>query len=479
MKKHTATNEQSGITLDFTHVMGKPEDGFLTTRDINAMEETIQKIHNVLLEKKANNTLGFYDLYTRNTMIDEVETMAKKLAPTCENLVVLGIGGSALGTIAVHRALNPWHYNLLPENSRKGPRLFIMDNIDPETLGSLLEFLNPEKTIINVISKSGSTAETMSQFLIARKWLMDNLGQTFNRHIVITTDPESGFLRKIAQMENFATLPIPADIGGRFSVFTPVGLFPLAMTGIDIRKLLAGCKAAAQTCTLPEVWKNPAYLSGIIHYIFEKKQGLKLWVMMPYSDSLKEISDWYTQLSAESLGKRFDIHGKEVFCGPTPIKALGATDQHSQLQLYMEGPRDKIFTFIEVETFRNNDITIPKAYEDIEGVEYLGGHTLGELLNTELRATRLALRTNKRPSITFRFPEINAWTIGQLIYILEVQVVFLGHLYQINPLDQPGVELGKQLTYGLMGRSGFEKSLKDVKQAESSALKQYVKTTLQ
>ncbi|HBF35564.1 TPA: glucose-6-phosphate isomerase, partial [Candidatus Sumerlaeota bacterium] len=205
-------------------------------------------------------------------------------------------------------------------------------------------------------------------------------------------------------------------------------------------------------CSNPNLMKNPAYLNAAIHYLADKKKGKSISVMMPYANALKDVADWYRQLWAESIGKAFDLKGKKVNVGQTPVKALGATDQHSQVQLYVEGPNDKIFTFIGTEKFRA-ECPIPESFKDIPELNYLQGHDMGTLLNAELDATEFALYCAERPSVKFILDEISPENVGGLLYLLEVQTAFSGGLYNINAFDQPGVEEGKKATAALMGRT--------------------------
>jgi len=251
-------------------------------------------------------------------------------------------------------------------------------------------------------------------------------------------------------------------VGGRFSVFSSVGLLPAAVVGIDIEELLAGAAYMNEICTTSDLFQNPAYLNATLQYLADKK-GKPMSVMMPYADSLKEIADWYRQLWAESLGKRVSLDGKTVHVGPTPIKALGATDQHSQMQLYIEGPFDKVITLIGVKDF-GAEAKIPKAYKEIGELGYLGGHSLKGLLQAEMLATEMALTKNNRMNCTITLSEVNAFTIGQLLQMLMIQTAFAGGLYNIDPFDQPGVEHGKQYAYGLMGRKGYEGKKKEVEE---------------
>jgi glucose-6-phosphate isomerase len=233
-----------------------------------------------------------------------------------------------------------------------------------------------------------------------------------------------------------------------------VGLVSSAFAGIDIKALLQGAAAMRQRCAEADLESNPAYLNGLLHYLY-MKQGKNISVMMPYSNSLYDFADWYRQLWAESLGKRKDIKGRDVFVGQTPVKALGSTDQHSQVQLYVEGPNDKVFTFLKVENFAV-DYVIPNLHPDREEVNYLGGKRLGQLLNAEALATSYALTSAGRPNCTIAFPQIDEHHLGEFIMMYMIQTVFTGKLLNINPLDQPGVEAGKNATYMLMGKKGYE-----------------------
>jgi glucose-6-phosphate isomerase len=289
-----------------------------------------------------------------------------------------------------------------------------------------------------------------------RDRLIRKLGRKRHRnHIIATTDPEQGHLRAIARDQGYETFAIPTGVGGRFSVLSVVGLLPAAVAGIDIAELLAGARNADQACKKGSLWKNPAALNAVLQVLAYTAKKKPISVMMAYSDALRDVADWYRQLWAESLGKRLDVNGQVVHVGPTPVKALGATDQHSQLQLYMEGPFDKVITFLTVQKFRKS-VKIPTGFNHVDAVSYLGSHTLNDLMQAEEQATEFALTQARRIHTAIRLPEINPFTVGQLLFLLEVQTLYAGGFLQINPLDQPGVEAGKELTYGMMGRKGFE-----------------------
>ncbi len=384
----------------------------------------------------------------------DVKKMVRQFKSKCENLVVLGIGGSALGNIALQTALNPYTYNL-DNDSRKGPRLFVFDNVDPSQFGSFLDFITPRlgKTIFNVISKSGQTAETASQFMIVYKMLETRFGRgKLKNRVIATTDAQKGTLRKIATEAGLPTLEVPDGVGGRFSVLSAVGLFSAAMCGINIDQLLAGAADMHARVTNHDFFKNPAAVNAAIQYHYYN-HGKKISVMMPYNYALKDFADWYRQLWAESLGKKFSLDGRKAYIGPTPVKALGATDQHSQVQLYREGPNDKVFTFLEVQN-HGRKLKIGPAPKCAPELGYLARKDMGELLNAEKKATEYALCTSNRPCMTVLFPKVDAYTVGQFIFLFEATTSFAGALFGVNTYDQPAVELGKQATFALMGKSG-------------------------
>ena len=377
-----------------------------------------------------------------------------------ENILVLGIGGSALGGIAVTEALLKPYWNLLtPEQRNNFPRIFFLDNIDPDNMNGLLDILDLKKTLVNVITKSGSTAETMSQFMILKDRLEKALGEDeYRKNVVATTDKQTGVLRQIAEQEGYKTFVVPDDVGGRFSVFSAVGLLPFALVGIDIDEIVNGIKDMDLALKNTDVYENIAAQNALIQYLMDVKKGKNLSVMMPYSIRLKYVSDWYAQLWEESLGKNEDLQGNHVHVGQTPIKALGATDQHSQIQLYNEGPNDKIINFIRVEEF-DTTLEIPNIFA-YTGIGYLGGKTINQLLNAEADSTKVSLSDYARPTVTITLPKVDGYHIGQLLYMLEVQTAIAGALYNINAFNQPGVEQAKNYTYALMGRAGYEDSAK-------------------
>lgn len=454
---------ENRITLDYNNMMfHRIGENGISEAELSEYEAQFISAAQAMKQKRAQ--MRWRELpYCQEEVVRDIQKTAREIREWCDAFVVFGIGGSALGTICIQQALNHLHYNELPQDQRKGPRLYVEDNIDPERMTALLDMLDLKKTCFNIITKSGGTSETMAQYLIIAQLLRDQ-NLPLKKHVIATTDAAKGNLIRIAEREGLKTFYVPDGVGGRFSGLCPVGLLPLAVAGVDIQGLLEGAAEMDARLSCDEYRQNIAYMDGALQYIGMKK-GYPMSVMMPYCDGLKYFSDWYAQLWAESLGKRYDRDGKEVYVGQTPIKTLGVTDQHSQVQLYTEGPVDKIFTLIGVERYRN-DRMIPGGYEDIPDVGFLSGHSMEELIQAEREATAYALTQAKRPNKTLLLSEINANTIGQLLYLYEVETAFVGELLRINAFDQPGVEEGKNATYAIFGKPGYDEKKAEMDRAE-------------
>jgi len=444
------------------------EHGLHIQEEFDNYKEQIANIISDLNKRKdkPGQWLQWMNLGYSEETVWYVKEYASMVENRFDNILVLGIGGSALGGMAVTEALLKPYWNFLtPEQRNNFPRIFFLDNIDPDSIVGLLEVLDLKKTLVNVITKSGDTAETMSQFMIIKDRLQQELGDDYRKNIVATTDKYTGVLKQVADQEGYKTFIIPNDVGGRFSVFSAVGLLPFALVGIDIDEIINGVKDMDLALKNTDINENIAAQNALIHYLLDTKKGKKMSVMMPYSSRLKYVSDWFVQLWAESLGKEKDLNGNIVNIGPTPIKALGATDQHSQIQLYNEGPNDKIINFIRVGEFDNN-LEIPRIFE-YTGIGYLGGKTINDLLNAEADSTKVTLTDYNKPNLTITIPKINGYYLAQLLYMFEVQTAIAGALYNINTFDQPGVEQAKNYTYALMGRIGYEDSANTLKEKMS------------
>ena len=439
------------IRVDYSNMIGDAVGG-ISEEEWTSSAADFRSAHAGFEQLRSGGTVGFADIVRDQALLEQSTSFAARAKGRYTDVVILGIGGSALGPIALRTALRPNGWNMLSDEARDGyPRLHVLDNVDPETIAALLSRLSLAKSLFIVTSKSGGTAETMSQFLIVHQAL-EQAKLPARNHVVFVTDPAQGALRPLAASLQVPALDIPASVGGRFSVLTPVGTLPAALMGIDVAKLLEGAAEMVTRCQGSDLSGNPAGVYATLQWIADTKHGKKINVLMPYSDPLRDFADWFVQLWAESLGKH-KPDGSSV--GQTPLAALGATDQHSQVQLFMEGPKDKVVTFVTVEE-RKIDLTIPHGFKEVKELGYLGGHTLGELIGIEQRATAGALAKRGRPNLTIHLDRVDEWHVGGLMMLLELATAYAGQLYGIDAFNQPGVELGKQFAYGLLGRPGAE-----------------------
>jgi glucose-6-phosphate isomerase len=458
------------IVLDYTFMTEGAVPGGIPDSALAAGAARFATAHTAVMNRWKSGELGFLDLPDDEQQVRHCHEVARWATDRgVRDVVVLGIGGSALGPIALRNSLLAPSWNVLSPANRNGrPRLHVLDNVDPSTMKSLLERLELGATLFIVTSKSGGTAETMAQYLVVRDRL-DAGARPAHEHLVFVTDPERGALRRIAHDEKITALAVPPNVGGRFSVLSPVGLLPAALAGIDIAALLRGAGAMRERCGA--TWEeNPAGTFAVLQWLADTHCGRHGQVFMPYADALRDWAAWFVQLWAESLGKR-RTDGTHV--GPTPIAALGATDQHSQVQLFMEGPNDKTVTFVTVPRDAD-DLLIPSRHTDIPDLAYLGGHSLGALLSIEQKATSGALAARGRLNMTLALAALDATHIGGLIMLLELATAYAGELYGVNAFDQPGVELGKRFTYGMFGRPGFEKDMEAFKALPQSDPKRRV-----
>jgi glucose-6-phosphate isomerase len=376
-----------------------------------------------------------------NGLIDRIEAFFREVDGKFEYLAILGIGGSALGTRCIVDAL------CTPAARAK---VFVLDNVDPAMLDDFEKSVNLEKTLFVVVSKSGGTPETVAQYFYFRSRMEEVMGKEWKKQFVVVTDPEKGFLREVVKSEGLKSFDVPPEIGGRFSVLSAVGLLPAGLLGVDIREMLRGARQALES-------QKMALELAAVQYLLQRERGVVMTVMMPYSSRLSTFSDWYVQLLSESIGKEKDLDGETVHTGITPVKAVGVTDQHSQVQLFTSGPFDKFVVFLEVEE-AGIDMTIPivtsentsSGRDSAKDFSYLHGVSFQKLLNTEKQATEQALTQYHRANATVKIHEVDAAALGELFVFFEMSVAFLGELYRINTFDQPGVELGKTLTKKLL-----------------------------
>ncbi len=423
------------IKIDLTNIFNVGKHG-LTQAEFAFAKKNLTSY----LAKIDKQGQGFYSVIDDAKMPAKIEKFARAQKGKFTSIIVLGIGGSALGTICLAQSLQHLYENELTK--RKFPKLYVLDNIDPVMMKEILDVVDLKKTLCIVVTKSGGTPETLSQYFYFRK-LTDGKKLDARKHFVFITDPKVGLLRKIANEEGITTFNVPENVGGRFSVFTAVGLLPAALIGIDIKKLLAGARAMRGQFLNKNFSKNLPFQLATAQYQLAEK-GKTINVMMPYAQKLIRFADWFRQLLAESIGKAKNNRGAIVNVGITPINALGVTDQHSQNQLYNEGPNDKLFLFVRVKKL-GQSVVIPLLSSDA-AVSYLKGATFNKLIDVEYQGTAQALTHNKRPNLSITIDAIDEFYLGQLFMLFEGATAFLGEWFNVNAFDQPGVELSKNLT---------------------------------
>ncbi len=411
------------LTFEFTHLLNQFSDVQLHTlfKKREVVKQTIK-------QKRQAGDLGFLDLpYQKN--ISDLKKNAQKIKNSCETLLVIGIGGSSLGAKAAIEALE----------TRSKTQVLFLENPNPVTLERTLQKINLKKTAINVISKSGATLETLSLFFIVFEKLRKAVPEKqLKEKIWITTELTKNPLYKIAQEYSFPVLPIPHTVPGRYSVLSSVGLFPLLVAGLDVEELLAGAAFIDQN-------SRDTYLYGTLAYGTHQLLKKPLTVFFPYDERLSLLGDWFCQLWAESLAK-------SESSGPTPLKAIGAMDQHSLLQLFLQGPRDKWYTLLAIDTYESSlesSLAIPQT-KLLKEFSYLANIPLEKVLQAEQKITEKSLIQFENPVCRITLPSVSTYSLGALFYHFELAAAVAGYLYEINPFDQPAVEQGKILTHKLL-----------------------------
>ena len=466
------------IKFDFNNMFSfsvGPKHG-VTEAQLVEISPGIRKAHQHLASVISNDynrvnlglewiNLSFQD----KKFVNEIQTLGIEISRKYENVIFLGIGGSFLGLKAAQDALLPPYYNEFSAQRKNHSKIYFEgNNLDPDTLTALLRNLNPHKTFAVVISKSGETTETKAAFMAVEDWLKRGAGKKYGRQIIAITDPRSGALRRYVEQKqregrlSFRSLPLLKGVGGRFSELN-IGLLHLAIAGIKIQEVLDGAKAMRKRCISRGLFKNPAYMYAALQNILYQKKGKSIAIIMPFSETLKSTADWYVQLLAESLGKKYNrkikvaSDGKEIWeqdlkhavnLGRTPVSARGTNDLHSIQQNNIEGQNDKTITFIGVQNFKT-DMAIPG------GDDIFSGKKFSELMKLAREATEWALVQESRPNCTIIMPQVNPFCWGQLLFFFEMATAFEAELLNINAFDQPGVEGYKNYMYYKLGKTGL------------------------
>lgn len=418
-------------------------DGIPAASFRTAMEQ-VERATESLEAKHLRGEIGFPDL---PFLVNESRAIARdaaQLSKRFTHVLVLGIGGSALGTKAVYEAVGG-------AGARRGMKLSVADNVDPDAFLPLLDAHPMRKTLVVAISKSGGTAETNVQLSLAMAALRKTVGKRWKEHVVLITDPSRGVFRRMADAEGLRTYPVPPNVGGRFSVLSAVGLFPLAAAGVRVGRLLAGAAQMESVLRHTKGTDNPIRFAAAVyaHYLFQAPKPVQVW--FTYGAGLDRIAEWWQQLWGESLGKKRP-DGSSV--GQTPARAVGVTDQHSQVQLYKDGPADKVFTFVRWMKGRQRG-NVPKAGFSPD-MATLGGRPLRDLFDAEFEGTIGALWGAGRPIVRMEIGARDEEHVGAFLHFWEWVTAIVGECAGIDPFDQPGVEEGKQIARALMGEKGSE-----------------------
>lgn len=404
-----------------------PANGRVNPQDIRRARQAVIKLHD-------SGQQGWLDILEDEkywSLVKQKTADFKKF----KHCLVLGIGGSDLGARAILSAVKP--------KVGQTRLWFAGDTTDPDKIEEIFSAIPWKQACINVISKSGGTLETMAVFFAAKERLEKAVGKNkADKCIICTTDPEEGELLNYARLMGWAVLPIPKNTGGRFSVLTAVGVFPLALAGVDTKLLLEGAKTM-KADWLASSGPHMADRFAAWQLAHNKHKQRNIHVMFAYSANLQSLIYWWRQIWAESLGKarRRDGRGNEL--APTPVASVGPTDQHSQLQLYQDGPNDKIYTFLTVDKFRSK-LKVPKAAIKFQPLAYAAGKDFGSIIKAEAQGSMQALVQARRPIALIKLPCVDEFQLGALIVFFEIATAMAGEFYNINAFDQPGVEESKQ-----------------------------------
>jgi glucose-6-phosphate isomerase len=440
------------ISFDYNNAMScvVGDKHGIQDKELKELNKLAAEAHQEIQRQRNEKLTGIFDLPYDTLLVQAIMAIGNEIRRSFENFVVIGTGGASLGPRCLCQALTASYHNFLPAAERKHtPRIFFLNNPDPDEVKGLLDALDLRNTAFNIISKSGDTMETLSIFMHVYNVVQRRFSKgALSKHFIITTGSEKGLIRDVAVADKLKTLSIPENVNERFSVFSPVGLLPAAVADINIKDLLSGAIAMDKQCSKYELSGNPAYMSGAIHYLAHTKKGKNISVMMPYSSALEAVGEWYKLVCAESLARKSNAKGNHS--GQTSMTAVGSAVHHSLMPLFLQGPNDKIFTFLELKKFEK-ECAVPRVFPAIEALNHLTEQDLSVLLNNELLAAEYILARHERPSVKLSLGEINALNIGALLYFLELQTAFSSCLYHVNGFEESQAGEVETLTHALLG----------------------------
>jgi glucose-6-phosphate isomerase len=462
----------SSLTLDYTNCLSEAIGAThgLTKSEVDTLVAKFPKHHENVDELRSTAECAFFDLPYQDQ--GELKALLKKHQGKWDNLVVVATGGSSLGPKSLLTALGHTMHNHLEAKERKNaPRVFFANNPDPRALSELVEPLDLKRTLFQITSKSGATVETMAMWLWLAELLKKKAGKgALSNQVVFTTDRDKSPLSEIAKQEKIDTLHVPTNLAGRYGVLGNTGLFAAGMCNIDISALLAGAADMDKRCRHGDAFRNPAYMHALVHYLLTRKRRKTIHVMFSFSNRVQGVGEWYSHLCAVSQGKMLNRKGKAVHVGPSPVASLGTAEQHGQMQLFCEGPFDKVVTFVTVKD-HGAKIIAPASYPKLEAVTHLQNADFSTIMDYGYWGTEQHITASGRPNMTIQLDVVDEANIGGLYYLLQLSTVMSAELYGIDPFDQPGVEHCKHATFAQFGRAGFEDLAKRIKEYRSKPRK--------
>lgn len=454
----------SNLTLDFTNSLAEAIGAThgLTKAEVDTLVAKFPKHHENVDDLRTTGQCAFFDLPYQDTT--DLKATIKKHQGKWDNLLIIGTGGSTLAPRSLLKALGHGAYNFIEGKNRKGaPRVFFIDNPDPRHVHDVIEVLDLKKTLVQVISKNGISVETNAILLWITEQIKKKVGKTaLSTNLIFTTDREKSPLNEIAKQEKIQVLNIPTNLPGRYGILGNASLFMAGLCGFDWESLLVGAAEMDKRCRHGDAFKNPAYMHSLVHYLLTRKRRKTIHVTFGFSNRLHAVGEWYSHLCAVSLGKMLNRKGKAVHVGPSPVASLGTYDQHGQMQLFAEGPFDKIVTFL-IAKDHGEKIQSPAAWPKVDGVGYLGNTDWNTILDHGYWGAEQHITAAGRPNMTVSIDKLDEQAIGGLYYMLQLSTTMSAELYGIDPFDQPGVDHNKHASFALFGRPGFEDLAKRIR----------------
>ena len=447
----------SSLTLDYTNCLASSIGAThgLTDAELETLVAKFPKHHENIEEVRSSGESSFFEMPYQDTA--PLDALVKEHKGKWEAVVVVGTAGATIGIECLMTALRPRFWNQLSAKDRKNsPRILVLNNADPSSLDDTLNIVDPKKTLFLFITHSGNTAETNALFLIITDWIKKKSGKTaVGKQVIVSTDIERSPLAEACKADKIEIIDVPTNLGSRFNILHLSTLFPAALCGIDTSALLAGAAAMDKRCRHDNALENPAYMHSLIHYLLTRKRRKTMHAMMAFSDRLMGPVAWYNHMLGVSLGKMLNKKGKAVHVGPSPVSCAGPTGCYGQMQLYQEGPFDKVLTFLTVKD-HGTDSTIPGGYEKVEGMSYLSKATVTQLMDQAYIGAANVITKAGRPNMTVILDDISEQSLSGFFYMMELSTAMSAELYGIDAFDQPGVDSNKQSVFAQLGRPGFE-----------------------